>query len=768
MPRFSTDDPVVEENQPRFGQNDPVIETPAPAVRQPGDSIGPRWRVGVGGKPFLTPEAVGAAPPVQTIGKQLGQGWTDINTPLVPLGRDTTEQETAGMGPVLKSAIGAGEASKHFTESLTSPLSIATLGAGGALMKAYPIFSRVLAGVFGATMAKQAADEAGDLAGIPKEQRDAKTVAKHLTSIALTGGTAGLAAYEAGLRKNPVVQSEDAIKGLRVGTTPTESGSITLKVRGKKEGEFIGTPPDVAASRGIDLTETTKPKSPGDVERAQYEEQLAAERGARYAAIPAKRAQYAAQLAAERAQRQSEINKRAAERAAERAQRQAEIAARAKARAARIAAASPKPAPMPAAPFTPPPATDLLAQPQPEIGNVSRIRAVADPDLEKPIGTVSVEVNPEKVTTPDAPVTKPEGEPNASSQPSATSTTQPEVRPQVGQKAPLRQQGETPGAQGEVQDQPLEAQVVAPPPPPVEDQAALRKELAESQESAAPGERIDEKTGLPMNLDGTVTLYHGTTKDGAAKIQNGKTLISAGEPHVYLSTSKEGTGYGDGTVVSVNVDPSKLELDDEFPNGRKDFRIATGKPGGSVKVDVAAPGAKPSAEAQSIQNEIIGMGGALHNLKGESLGSQEAQLMAALDALRRTPGFQDPADRIKAADRIAQTIAAGKGWFTDWALRIKAGSEQYKRLLFGAPTEEGPFWSPKKDWVAARQINSGVAREMIQKAKRDYPSQLTRQGMGKFAEALMFDDPAATLAKWASEARPQFKAQYVAALKLTP
>jgi hypothetical protein len=54
------------------------------------------------------------------------------------------------------------------------------------------------------------------------------------------------------------------------------------------------------------------------------------------------------------------------------------------------------------------------------------------------------------------------GTPDASTIPSPESVTQPEVRPQVGEATPLRQQGEAPGAQGEVQDKPLEAPGVAP------------------------------------------------------------------------------------------------------------------------------------------------------------------------------------------------------------------------------------------------------------------------------------------------------------------
>ena len=97
----------------------------------------------------------------------------------------------------------------------------------------------------------------------------------------------------------------------------------------------------------------------------------------------------------------------------------------------------------------------------------------------------------------------------------------------------------------------------------------------------------DKKAGygadeLPQNPDGTVTLYHGTTAEGAQRIIASGMLQSAGEPDVYLTTAKQGTGYGDGTVVAVDVDPALLELDDEFPDGRQDFRFHT--PGKRVRI----------------------------------------------------------------------------------------------------------------------------------------------------------------------------------------
>jgi hypothetical protein len=98
--------------------------------------------------------------------------------------------------------------------------------------------------------------------------------------------------------------------------------------------------------------------------------------------------------------------------------------------------------------------------------------------------------------------------------------------------------------------------------------------------------RIDETTGLPLNADGTVTVFHHTNRRAAEQIKATSQLRSAGEPDVYVTTRAiTDTGYGD-TAVAIRVEPSRLTLDDEFPNGRRDFRLNVGKPRGSIQVKV--------------------------------------------------------------------------------------------------------------------------------------------------------------------------------------
>lgn len=144
---------------------------------------------------------------------------------------------------------------------------------------------------------------------------------------------------------------------------------------------------------------------------------------------------------------------------------------------------------------------------------------------------------------------------------------------------------------------------------------------------------------------------------------------------------------------------------------------------------------------------------------------QEQQLIESLNAL---PPESQNATRITVADQLADSIKTGKDAFQKWWLRTKAGSEQYKRLLLGPPLSENDFWSTKKDWQANRQVNAGVARGVLEEGRRLNPNQLHRQAMGKYAEALMFEDPEAVLREWADTSKlAKDRAQYEQALKLS-
>ena len=112
------------------------------------------------------------------------------------------------------------------------------------------------------------------------------------------------------------------------------------------------------------------------------------------------------------------------------------------------------------------------------------------------------------------------------------------------------------------------------------------REVDTFQQQGREDTNIDEGTGLPLNPDGTVTVYHHTNRRNAERIRATGELRSSGEPDVYVTTRAiTDTGYGD-TAVTIRVEPSRLSLDDEFPNGRRDYRLSVGEPRGSIRVNV--------------------------------------------------------------------------------------------------------------------------------------------------------------------------------------
>jgi hypothetical protein len=109
---------------------------------------------------------------------------------------------------------------------------------------------------------------------------------------------------------------------------------------------------------------------------------------------------------------------------------------------------------------------------------------------------------------------------------------------------------------------------------------------------------------------------------------------------VYVSTAKSGTGYGDH-VVAIDVDPKKLILDDEFPDGRMDFRINTG-PSRQAKVRVSDA---PNDPASPILT--AGAGGGRKPPKPDSPEAIKAAV-------------RDMAKPAKAPTRLEQMVEAGK------------------------------------------------------------------------------------------------------------
>jgi len=87
---------------------------------------------------------------------------------------------------------------------------------------------------------------------------------------------------------------------------------------------------------------------------------------------------------------------------------------------------------------------------------------------------------------------------------------------------------------------------------------------------------------------GYKVVYHGTTKKGYTNIWKSGKLKPDAEPAVYVTTDSEGGGYGDGTVLRIGIKEGRLEIDDEFPGGREDYRVEVGYQG-EIQIKSADP-----------------------------------------------------------------------------------------------------------------------------------------------------------------------------------
>jgi len=260
--------------------------------------------------------------------------------------------------------------------------------------------------------------------------------------------------------------------------------------------------------------------------------------------------------------------------------------------------------------------------------------------------------------------------------------------------------------------------------------------------------KTDSITGLPLNSDGTVTLFHHTNKTAAEQIAKSGRLKSAGEPSVYLTTEKATTtGYGD-VAVPVRVKPSLLNLDDEFPSGRMDFSIDTGKPKGSVPVTVEkqSPQAPQQAALDLAQQRAalpVEQGGL--GLLGSNTAEQRAAAMGfTQNAYHGTPIFPsglgdilkfNPNASVEMARRKPSLDTVGS-WFSDnpasagmyegggygaiYPVKINPGNvkettfENMNRTamrLAGENPKTGEYAKPNavqayKDWLDANKINA--------------------------------------------------------------
>jgi hypothetical protein len=123
----------------------------------------------------------------------------------------------------------------------------------------------------------------------------------------------------------------------------------------------------------------------------------------------------------------------------------------------------------------------------------------------------------------------------------------------------------------------------------LDEETRLAEEAEKAAHLTAQATRLAAlKLDLPLNRDGSVALYHGTTPEAAADVVAGRRLLSPApeDPFVYLTTSPEAAARYGPVVLAVDIFPTQLEDDPSFAlrrgvrdyltTDRRDFRIPTG------------------------------------------------------------------------------------------------------------------------------------------------------------------------------------------------
>ena len=157
---------------------------------------------------------------------------------------------------------------------------------------------------------------------------------------------------------------------------------------------------------------------------------------------------------------------------------------------------------------------------------------------------------------------------------------------------------------------------------------------------------------IPVNANGTVTLYYPTTNEEARRVVRERSLRGvAGADRVYL-TNESGVANVmakmgnieqevDGANVLVQINPELLHLDTEYENGRKDFFIPI-QEGAAFKGRMSqvklftqnAPRTKGLSKDTTIRQITDAMTRAVNAFKDMSFAERRAELKRAKQVLK--------------------------------------------------------------------------------------------------------------------------------------
>jgi hypothetical protein len=156
--------------------------------------------------------------------------------------------------------------------------------------------------------------------------------------------------------------------------------------------------------------------------------------------------------------------------------------------------------------------------------------------------------------------------------------------------------------------------------------------------------------GLPVNKNGTVTLYFPTTNEGARETVRSKKLKPIeGSNRIYLTNESSGSKVMgepgnieqpmEGANVLVQIDPALLNIDQEYSDGRKDFFIPLSE--GQAFINKMKQTKLFTLEAArdkgfNTENTLTIVGDAISNAVNEYSTMSAADRRARLKAVRDT------------------------------------------------------------------------------------------------------------------------------------
>lgn len=244
--------------------------------------------------------------------------------------------------------------------------------------------------------------------------------------------------------------------------------------------------------------------------------------------------------------------------------------------------------------------------------------------------------------------------------------------------------------------------------------------------------------GATINPDGTVVVYHRTTKDKADAIVKNNEMFGL-EDGVFFSTSEKGQaeGYGD-VVVKMNVPIEQIQIDDTFGN-EAHVKIPTKKANQKISVSKFAPQiakaetkteAAPKEEGKkpAPKEEWIG------KTKEQYISDRTSEILAASENYQKKIVSKDKADQKTAAylrDEAGKKAEQEYDKLFSEALKNKTLPNEYKPNYLLTSTE-------KVDKDKKRYTEAGYPQNHNEKLSREEHKEEVQSAVdnGLYAKAI--------------------------------